>query len=266
MTPPAEYPDLQGLTTDYDEILATAHADIRTAYFATTDDANLGAVLADNFVSAMNLARALGLLFDARNSEGANVVFRAFYETCVNFIYLHDVGDRVRNALLARAYALQEIAENHAAASDHIVATEHRRLFESMPKAIRHELAKNRKKERHHWSGVGLATRAERIGFVGHRIMYRGVSWDAHALALGRLPMKQIGEDHHELTMHRRLSDKDANTLARVARSLLRAVWARFSRDLTGALRPCRLRRRRRHPTRSPEGRRSPSAPAVCMA
>lgn len=131
-----------------------------------------------------------------------------------------------------------EIAENHAAAGDQAVASEHRRLFESMPKGLRHELAQNRKKERHHWSGVGLATRAERVGFVGHRIMYRGVSWDAHALALGRLPFKQVGEDHYELTMHRRLSDKDANSIARVARLLLRAIWARFSHDLTGAVRP----------------------------
>ncbi len=158
MDPPAPSPgppaaplsDVADLDADYEEVGRIMAASSRQTYAPTSDDADRLAVIADNFVSCMNLVQALGLLIDERNHEGSMIVFRALYEASINLVYLYDVGDRTRNALLARAYALQEIAETYAAAGARDVADEHRRLFEMMPKDLRRDLAQSGATGRRH--------------------------------------------------------------------------------------------------------------------
>lgn len=228
--------DIAGFQADYQEILSITNANRLPVDAPTNEDANRLHVVADNFLSCVNLARALGMLIEDRNSEGSTVVFRSLYETSINLMYLYDVGDRTHNAHLARAYALLEIAENYRAAGDpgREVAREHQRLYETVPRKIRGELAANRKKVKNHWSGVGLPTRAKAVGFIGHEIIYRGLSWDAHALALGRISFESKG-DSKVLSIHRSLADKDAESIARMARACLRHAWARFSHEFFGS-------------------------------
>jgi hypothetical protein len=233
---PSPPSDIAGLQADYQEILSITDAHRPPVNAPTNEDANRLHVVADNFLSCANLARALGMLIEVRNSEGSTVVFRSLYETSINLMYLYDVGDRTHNAHLARAYALLEIAENYRAAGapGREVAHEHQRLYETVTKEIRRELAANRKKVKNHWSGVGLPTRAQAVGFIGHEIMYRSLSWDAHALALGRISFESKG-DSKVLNIHRSLADKEAETIARMARACLRHAWARFSNEFFGS-------------------------------
>jgi hypothetical protein len=234
--PTAQRSEVVAFQADYDEIVGGLHGRERGRFEAqSSDDADRFAVIADNFVSCINLAQGLGVLLDQRNHEGSFVLFRALYESSINLMYLYDVGDRTRNALLARAYALLEMAEAYREAGAREVSREHQRLYDKMPKDLRRALAATRKKVKNHWSGVSLTTRSERVGFKGHRIMYRGTSWEAHALALGRLPLRTTGEDSQELTMNRRLSEVDAENIAKISRQCLRQTWARFSTEVIGS-------------------------------
>lgn len=234
--------EVAAFQSDRLEMIRLTGENKRQSLTRTSDDAARMAIIGDNFTSCMNLAEALETLIEARNHEGSLVVFRALYEACVNLIYLYNVGDRTQNALLARAFAAQEIGENYATIGGSpqaaAIAKEHRRIYNSMPAALRRELAANRKRERNHWSGVGLKTRAKRIGVVGHEALYKGMSWEVHTTALGRLSFEKKEGDLHLLQLHRILSEQDAQGAARLARTFLRGAWSAFSREFIGEVLP----------------------------
>jgi len=231
--------ELAAFHADYSEILAQFAAHDGNLELPGQLDGDFLAVVGDNFVSIMNLAHALGLLMEKRNQEGTLVIFRSLYESVINLMYLYDVGDRKRNALLARAFTAREMSKYYAEIGDPAtaeeIADEEQAVYRRMPDELRKELEERLKLVRNHWSGVTIAQRAKAVGFVGHHQMYKGASWEVHTSAVGRLVWKRKASGKHEIVLNRSLSDADAEGCARLARQLLRQAFRRFSDAYFGA-------------------------------
>src|SRR6266851_7342369 len=95
--PNSQRSEVDSFKADYDEIIGIVAGEHGRIVAETSDDADRFAVIADNFVSCMNLAQGLGVVLDQRNHEGSYVLFRALYESSINLMYLCDVGDRTHN-------------------------------------------------------------------------------------------------------------------------------------------------------------------------